>query len=62
MIFYRDMKNYRAPEEPIVLRNVVFTLAIIVLVIFMGYLGEEEHQSKLEQIAAAKQSTNHKGN
>ena len=53
MIFYRDMKHYRAPEEPVILKNVVTAIAIFALVILLGYLGEEDHKSKLEQIASA---------
>ena len=53
------MKHYRAPEEPVVLKNVVTAALIVALVILLGYLGEEDHQSKLEQIASAQQS---KGN
>ena len=53
MIFYKDMKHYRAPEEPVVLKNVVTAALIVALVILLGYLGEEDHQSKLEQIASA---------
>lgn len=60
MIFYRDMKHYRAPEEPVILKNVVTAIAIIALVILLGYLGEEDHKSKLEQIVSAQQSQ--KGN
>ena len=53
------MKHYRAPEEPLVLKNVVTAALIIAFVILLGYLGEEDHQSKLDQIASAQQS---KGN
>lgn len=56
MIFYKDMKHYRAPEEPIVLKNVVIASLIIALVILIGYLDEEDHKYKLEQIASAQQS------
>lgn len=27
--FHRDMKHYRAPEEPVVLKNVVTAIAIL---------------------------------
>lgn len=50
MIFYKDMKHYRAPEEPVVLKNVVTAALIVALVILLGYLGEEDHQSKLDQL------------
>ncbi len=54
MIFNRDMKNFRAPEEPVILKNVVTAVAIIALVVLLGYMGEEDHKHKIDQITAAK--------
>lgn len=55
MIFNRDMKNFRAPEEPVILKNIATAIGIIALVILLGHMGEEDHQAKLDQIKVAQQ-------
>lgn len=52
-----DWKNYRAPNKASIARNIATIISIALLFLCLGYLGEQDHLAKLEQISIAKQST-----
>lgn len=52
-----DWKDYRAPSKAHPARNIAIVFAIALLFLVLGYLGEQDHLAKLEQITIAKQST-----
>ena len=54
MIFNRDMKDFKAPVKSTLLRDLLVALALIAMVFVLSELGNQEHESRLEQIKQAR--------
>lgn len=43
-----DFKNYRAPSRTG--NNIMITVALVALITLLSWMGERDHQARLEQI------------